>query len=255
MAVVSIYYKKEIRKVIEELNGMAFKNSRPYTRQAKDFFEERYLKIFSFLPGIKSKQTGLEIGLSGGVMAFSLKNIFNLKTLYAIEHPITSREFNSKYLTRLRSNNILLKRADITKDKFPLKDNSVDFVIFSEVMEHLVPARIPYTIGEIKRVLKSGGWVLVTTPNISSLLKRINLLTGKNPIEFDLGLHENATFGHIREYTIDEVKSVLKNAGLKIKQSNYFSIDTKRNIYTYLEYIASKVLPSLANNIVILARK
>lgn len=95
---------------------------------------------------------------------------------------------------------------------------------------------------------------MVTTPNAASLLKRINLLFGKNPNEFDLRMHFD-TYGHIREYTMKELVSMLQEAGFKIVQKEYFSIDSRRNIFTYLEYIFAKVFPSFSTNLSVLVRK
>lgn len=47
--------------------------------------------------------------------------------------------------------------------KLPFADNSVDIIISSEVVEHL-PDPMP-AIREIARVLKPGGYAMVTTPN------------------------------------------------------------------------------------------
>lgn len=246
---------KKIRQIIDDLNGLEFNDSKPYSEKAKIFFEDRYSTIFSLFPEINKNDLGLEIGLSGGILAFSLKQIYNLNKLFTLEHPVTYKKYNIKFINKLKKNNIQLEPIDLRMGKLPWKDNSFNFVVFSEVMEHLIPSDIPAIISEINRILKIGGWLLVTTPNISSLLKRINLLIGKNPIEFDLNLHSGATYGHIREYTLSEVITILQNNNFDIKRKGYFSIDAKRNIFVQIESISAKFISSFGNNLYVIGQK
>ena len=60
----------------------------------------------------------------------------------------------------------------------PLRSNSIDAFISIEGIEHLLSPH--HFAGEIYRVLKPGGLLILTTPNISSLSSRIQfLLRGK----------------------------------------------------------------------------
>lgn len=52
-------------------------------------------------------------------------------------------------------------------ENLPLPDASVDTIVFSEVIEHLVDAYVGYA--EISRVLKPGGIVVLTTNNASEM--------------------------------------------------------------------------------------
>nr|MBI5456052.1 class I SAM-dependent methyltransferase [Candidatus Levybacteria bacterium] len=247
--------KKLIKGVIEEVNGLAFKNSEPYSESAKIFFQNRYSEIVKLLPEIKKEDLGLEIGLAGGVLAFVLRRHFNLNKLYTLEHPIVYKQYNNQFLNKLKNDYIILEPVNLEENKLPWPDNFFNFIFLCDVVEHLVPSDIPNLIREIKRVLRKDGYLVIVTPNIASLIKRINLFFGKNPIEFDLKLHEEATYGHIREYTMNELLYIVENENLKIKRKKYFMIDAKRNIFTRIEDLCSKIYRPFANSLALVIQK
>ena len=247
--------KDTILKIINELEGISFNDSQPYSEDAKVFFQDRYFEIIKRLPKIKKNDTGLEVGLAGGVLATVITTVFRPKKLFALEHPFTVKQYTKQFLDKINKNNIQIEPVDLRKGKLPWKDNFFDFILFCDVIEHLVPAEVPAIMGEFNRILKKNGFLVIVTPNMSSMLKRINLLRGKNPIEFDLRLHEGATYGHIREYTMHELTEIAKNKNFKVKKKGYFMIDTKRSIFTRIENMASSVYNPLANSLVLILTK
>lgn len=244
-----------IKVIIDELNGLVFKDSEPYSESAKIFFQNRYSEIIKLLPEIKKEDLGLEIGLAGGVLAFVLRRRFSLNKLYTLEHPVVCNQYNKKFLNKLKNENIILESADLKENKLSWPDNFFNFIFLCDVVEHLVPSDIPNLIKEIKRVLKKDGYLVIVTPNIASLIKRINLSFGKNPIEFDLKLHEEATYGHIREYTMNELLYIVKSENFRIKRKKYFMIDASRNIFTRIEDVCSKIYQPFANSLALVVQK
>lgn len=244
-----------VRESIDEVDGIISKEYSYYSEEGKIFFEDRYFSILNNFPILKEGGIGLEIGLAGGVLAILLKKIFNPKQLFALEHPVSIESYTNKFLNHIKNRGINLYPADLNKPNFFKNKELLDFVSFCDVMEHLVPAYLPQIFKEFNRILKKNGYLIINTPNIASLLKRLNLLRGKNPIEFDVCFHEKATYGHIREYTIKEIKSILEQTGFRIEKAIYFQMDSNKNIFTRIECILSKFIPSLANSIFIVARK
>jgi len=55
---------------------------------------------------------------------------------------------------------------NIENDRFPYADGEFDVVILAEIIEHLLndPCKV---LREIKRVLKPGGTLIITTPNVA----------------------------------------------------------------------------------------
>lgn len=65
-------------------------------------------------------------------------------------------------------------RVDFDTGRVPLPDDSADVVAAVETIEHLENPRA--FARELTRLVKPGGWVVVTTPNQLSLLSKLTLL-------------------------------------------------------------------------------
>jgi SAM-dependent methyltransferase len=119
------------------------------------------------------------------------------------------------YLDIAKAYNVKVVKCDLERDSIDMEDESVDCAVFSEVIEHINPYYINHTLSEINRVLKVGGKLIVTTPNIASLFRRLKLLLGKQPV-YKL---------HVKEYTKDEVEELLRNSGFKMLESFYSEVN------------------------------
>ena len=116
--------------------------------------------------------------------------------------------------------------------QIPLADNSVDHALASHMLYH-VP-NIRQALEEIRRVVKPGGRVLLTT-NAADHSARLNDLHVQ--AARDLGLTPGPTPGHSR-FSLDElplVRSVFPNAALH-RQPNAFIFPT---VESALRYYAS----------------
>jgi SAM-dependent methyltransferase len=113
-----------------------------------------------------------------------------------------------------------VKTCDLENEVIPFKANQFDLVIFTEVFEHLCysPSKV---LIEINRVLKPGGWLIFTTPNVLRFQNIINLILGKN-IYFPLfQLDQPLNFRHHREYTHNEVIQIMTESKFKIIKSDF----------------------------------
>jgi SAM-dependent methyltransferase len=113
---------------------------------------------------------------------------------------------------------------NLEQDPFPYQDGSLDAVIFSEILEHLVLSA-DRPLAEIHRVLRPGGYVIVTTPNAARLGSLILLFKGRNIYD---GYSPHGVYGrHNREYTLPEVVAALERRGFEIADKRL------RNIYPH----------------------
>ncbi|MBI4655551.1 MAG: class I SAM-dependent methyltransferase, partial [Elusimicrobia bacterium] len=84
--------------------------------------------------------------------------------------------------------------VDIEKDFFPVPDESFDLVICNQVLEHL--KNIFQPLGELDRVVKTGGYLLLGIPNLSGFYNRLLLLVGKQPLAIAINGPHIRGFAH-----------------------------------------------------------
>ncbi len=100
---------------------------------------------------------------------------------------------------------------DLERDRFPWTDQSMDLVVCNQVFEHLKNVWLP--MSEIARVLRVGGHLLFSVPNLASLHNRALLTLGRQPTSI-------RTFGpHVRGFTLREARAFLSADGIfRIRQ-------------------------------------
>lgn len=106
--------------------------------------------------------------------------------------------------------------CDVEREKLPAESNSIDCVVFTDVIEHLIHSPKPVLM-EIFRVLKPGGVCIATTPNAMRLTVRLRVLFGfTNWANIHQYFDDINHYGHHHEYTIDEFKWVFERIGFRL---------------------------------------
>lgn len=72
---------------------------------------------------------------------------------------------------RFKIDGVPIENVNLNTDNLPYSDNSFDLVTCSEVIEHVENYR--QVLREAKRVLKKGGLLILTTPNVLNMKSRI----------------------------------------------------------------------------------
>ncbi len=104
---------------------------------------------------------------------------------------------------------------DVMTCSLPYKENSfADLVFAGEIIEHIVDTES--FLKEIYRTLKPGGCVVVSTPNVVSLINRLWVLLGKYPfgLEYKSVLNEG-DFGHVRAFSGKVMVDLLSSVGFQ----------------------------------------
>lgn len=122
------------------------------------------------------------------------------------------REFRSG---ETKTERFTFQHFNIENDAFPYADGEFDLVIFAEIIEHLLndPCKV---LREIKRVLKPGGVLILTTPNVARLENVCRLISGANIYDPYSGY---GPYGrHNREYNRHELDQLLRFEGYEPTQ-------------------------------------
>ena len=109
---------------------------------------------------------------------------------------------------------------DAERDPFPYPDEHFDLVIAGEIIEHMIYDPL-HLLVESRRVLRDGGYLLVTTPNVGSIASVAKTLDGHdNPQIYYLYKRpqpgEPPDIGHMREYTVHELGRAVAAAGFEV---------------------------------------
>lgn len=183
--------------------------------------KERYYTTISLLPdSILNADTGLEIGLgffTAFMQAQGIKTAATGKNLHIWQVWASQKGIDA------RENDIM--------DGLPFADSSFEVVYCCEVMEHILGYPEDY-MKELYRVLKPGGHMVLTTPNLHRLSNKVRFLLGKNYLGPLVKTYDGTN--HIREFDISELEKYLSNAGFNIKTLetfNYYKSLKERLVY------------------------
>lgn len=190
----------------------------------KAYADDALARFFHTLDLLENKTTGklLEIGGNPYLLTILLKNLYDFEivptnffslSVYDKEvsngqQKVRSAMFDEEYTFDYYDLNVELS-------DYPFKDEEFDTILFCEVLEHIVVNPLE-CFSKLRRVLKPGGQLVITTPNAVRLINFAHMLAGKN--FFDRYHPQNGIYGrHNREFTLSEVTSLLENEGFKIK--------------------------------------
>jgi len=175
----------------------------------------------------------LEIGCGTGYGANYLSELAS--RVVAVD---TSKECISYFQDKYGKDNLFFLLADALN--LPFKDDSFDIVVSFQVIEHIKPKEVLNYLREIKRVLKTGGIFLVSTPN-----KRLRLLPFQkswNPEhkkeykDKELKKLLSKVFSEVKVYGLCGSKEVLSIEKNRVKQ-NPFEVYVMAPLYKMLKHI------------------
>lgn len=137
----------------------------------------------------------------------------------------------------------------------PFSNDTFDGVFAGEIIEHLVDTRA--FVLDITRVLKPGGVVVLTTPNLASLENRARLLLGIYPIWVE---YELSSQGHVRAYTKRTLTRQLRSCGLTVEsvKGNWVPFLPQAVVHDVRVPALARTgdwLPSLSQGLIVKARK
>lgn len=121
-------------------------------------------------------------------------------------------------LTTAHRQGLPVARASIEPPGLPLASGTVDIVIMSEFIEHLVDTDA--ALDEARRVLVPGGMLLLSTPNLAAWFNRGLLLFGVQPVFSEVSLR--GIFGRPGSEVVGHLHLFTKRALVQILLSHDF---------------------------------
>lgn len=166
--------------------------------------------------GIGNKSKVLDVGAGSGGISVALKARFGGEY-----HLADYFEPTGSAMAALQARGIVAyRRCDLTgKTPFSgIDPGTYDLVLFVEVLEHLLVNPVPL-LRAMGSLLRPGGALVLTTPNQGRWGNRRKLLLGRSIREPDAFPDSDApTYGHVLEYTPDELRGFLGRAGLRCEK-------------------------------------
>jgi SAM-dependent methyltransferase len=213
---------------------------------------QRFLITLEMVPPGDQGQQLLELGAGPYFITLMLKKYrhydLTLSNYYGDAFPVEdvqvvkSETRNEEYAFRYRNFNG-------ERDAFPYSDATFDMVLCCEIIEHLTMDPT-HMLCEIHRVLKPGGKLLITTPNVHNLSYGTRLLRGSGNI-----FHPYSGYGiygrHQREYMMGELLDLLQGVGYAIVESRFADIYPHERWQNWLR----RWRPQWRDNLFVLAQK
>ena len=187
--------------------------------ELKNYVDEAFYRFVKTLQLITSDSKGklLEIGSNPYFLTTLLKKFRQLELngcnyFSTADDSMTQTVINEKYGEVHTYNS---KLFNIETDRFPYDDNSFDYVLICEVIEHMTKDPI-HVLQEIHRVLKPQGTVVLTTPNVARESNIKKLERGENI--YDPYSRYGIYGRHNREYTVNELDEIFSKTGFSIER-------------------------------------
>src|SRR5207302_2056469 len=136
----------------------------PYAEHRLDLGESRLRKLLRLLAG-EPRGRVLDVGCAGGELA---------EILHARGWRVDGVEREPELVRTAERHGIAVRLSDFDREPLPWDTATFDAAVAGEVIEHVVDT--DHLLGELARVIRPGGALVVTTPNLASLENRLRLL-------------------------------------------------------------------------------
>ncbi|MCL4435488.1 MAG: class I SAM-dependent methyltransferase [Thaumarchaeota archaeon] len=177
-------------------------------------------------------------------------------------------EISQLAVQRAKEHGLDVQQLDVDNSDLPFESESFEGVFCSEVIEHLFNP--DHLLEESWRVLKSGGFLIVTTPNLSAWFNRIFLLFGYQPVNTAVStkyaagqvLTDWVAAGHIRVFTHRALIDLLsKHYSFEVVKVKGLGLNAERlghgvvfaNVVRIMNFLFSR--PSFSSGLFVVARK
>ena len=152
------------------------------------------------------------------------------------------------------------------EEGIPYDDSSFDLVYSGEVIEHIYNP--DHMLEECRRVLKPGGFLIVSTPNLQAWYNRVLFLLGVQPIFYEVSTkstmigagvlrrvkRQDIPVGHLRVFNHCGLTDLVQNEGFDVLASVGANFESLPKAIRNIDRLFNR-RPRLASIMVVTARK
>ena len=220
----------KLSKILFELNDRKY--ATPWGQDpGKD---SRVQKILSF---VGSKKKVLDIGCYDGTIASEIIKKGN---------QVVGVDISPNAVRMAKKKGVQACVCNIEEENLPSSFGKFDVIVAGEIIDHIFDPDSFFQ--KMRSLLKPGGYLVLTTPNLAGLGSRLSLLFGRLPwmIENEVGRS-----GHIRYFTLSDLQRILRRNGFEITNFTTTSVGLSNFTISYLE----KLFPTLGRILIVKARR
>ncbi len=208
---------------------------------------------------LKPGESFLDAGCGNGYFLECVSRIFP-------NRKVSGLDFSKSEVSEARKKGLNVRQCNLEKG-IPAKAGSCNVLYAGEVLEHFYNP--DFFLDEANRVLKHGGFLIFSTPNLCAWFNRVLMPLGIQPLFLEPSTKsklvgagflkrfkkESQPVGHVRIFTIAALKDMLSASGFKViaVKGSLFDEGLPKSAL-WLDRIFSLV-PSLSSNLVVLAKK
>jgi ubiquinone/menaquinone biosynthesis C-methylase UbiE len=231
-----------------------------YAKNETDYpvLDDRLRKVLAQCERVRPSSL-LDVGCGRGFFASALREKLPDVRCYGVE-------LSPGLADQAERSGMTVFRTDVA-DGVPLPDDSIDLALMGEVIEHVFDPDA--CVLAVRRVLRPGGMLIITTPNLASWTNRVLVPLGIQPLYSEtstrkrygrwlkvLGQGGESLQGHLRLFTLGALVEMLRDLGFTIERvlgNRFFELD--RVPLANLVDAIMCARPSLASGLIVVARK
>lgn len=166
-------------------------------------YRSRYKECIKRFAALVPPQPIDVLDVGGGQLALMCAKLWNDRSVVA--------DLPGPHLSYIAGHGVEAIHWNLCKSDPPF-ETKFDFVFFSEVIEHLpMPGHI--VLERLRKILRPGGVIICTTPNLYRLRNLVYLALGRRIFDYFRYPDDEVALEHVLEYSRDHLDWQFKRAG------------------------------------------
>ena len=163
----------------------------------------------------------LDFGYLHGLTQEFIHRFFPQAAITVCDLPSSPNFKNQKYLDAIKSRGYL-ELVPCNINDLDESKPGYDVIMLGEIIEHLDPTQVAKALSKLRRVVKTGGLMIITTPNGAGLHNIAMIL-----LRHDIVLHPPIPdvvmgYPHIHLWPLSQLQPTAEHFGWKFKNVSYY---------------------------------